>query len=275
MSDRNAAIRALIEHRFPDATPVTHRTAEPVATGIEVLDAILPGRGLPRGRLTVWMPQGGATAVLRAACHTTVAQGERAVWIDGLGTVAGPFWEEGPILVRPRSRKHGLRGAEELLRCGGFALVVIAGIEPEGTETVRLSRAAREGGGALVTLTSHASMASLRVTSQILRDTYRWRKTPFGDPAEAQEVMSRVRAFSLLAQFRGDAAFSTWLHRITVTVVSNARRSEVRIAREVTLDEANSIATSAPEAEPDLKESIARAIEDLSETYRTTLVMHD
>src|ERR1700737_3248459 len=123
--------------------------------------------------LTVWMPHGGATAVLRAACHTTVAQGERAVWIDGLGTVAGPFWEEGPILVRPRSRKHGLRGAEELLRCGGFALIVIAGIEPEGTETVRLSRAAREGGGALVALTAHASMASLRVTSQILCDSDR------------------------------------------------------------------------------------------------------
>jgi len=197
MSDRNSAIRALIEQRFPDATPVTHRTAEPVATGIDPLDAILPGHGLPRARLTVWMPQGGATAVLRAACSTTVAQSERAVWIDGLGTIAGPFWEEGPILVRPRTRKHGLRAAEELLRCGGFALVVIAGIEPEGTETVRLSRAAREGGGALVTLTSHASMASLRVTSRILRDTYRWRKSPFGDPAEAQEVMIRVRAFSL------------------------------------------------------------------------------
>jgi hypothetical protein len=197
MSERNSAIRALLEQQFPDAIPVIHRTAEPVATGIEVLDAILPGRGLPRGRLTVWMPQGGATAVLRAACHTTVAQGERAVWIDGLGTVAGPFWEEGPILVRPRNRKHGLRGAEELLRCGGFALVVIAGIEPEGTESVRLSLAAREGGGALVTLTTHASMASLRMTSQILRDTYRWRKTPFGDPAEAQDVMIRVRARSL------------------------------------------------------------------------------
>src|SRR4051812_6619522 len=197
MSHRNSAIRALIEQPFPGTTPVTHRTAEPVATGIEPLDAILPGHGLPRARLTVWMPQGGATAVLRAACNTTVAQGERAVWIDGLGTVAGPFWEEGTILVRPKTRKHGLRGAEELLRCGGFALVVIAGIEPEGTETVRLSRAAREGGGALVTLTSHASMASLRMTSKILRETYRWRKTPFGDPAEAQEVMLRVRATSL------------------------------------------------------------------------------
>jgi hypothetical protein len=74
---------------------------------------------------------------------------------------------------------------------------VIAGIEPEGTETVRLSRAAREGGGALVTLTSQASMASLRITSQILRESYRWRKTPFGDPAEAQEAKIRVRVRSL------------------------------------------------------------------------------
>src|SRR3982751_1383804 len=197
MSERNSAIRALIEQQFPDAIPVIHRTAEPVATGIEPLDAILPGHGLPRGRLTVWMPQGGATAVLRAACNTTVAQGERAVWIDGLGTVAGPFWQEGPILVRPRTRKHGLRAAEELLRCGGFALVVIAGIEPEGTENVRLSRAAREGGGALVTPAPHPWMASRRMTSRIRRESYRWRKTPFGDPAEAQEAMIRVRAQSL------------------------------------------------------------------------------
>jgi hypothetical protein len=35
------------------------------------------------------------------------------------------------------------------------------------------------------------------MTSQILRESYRWRKTPFGDPAEAQEVMIRVRARSL------------------------------------------------------------------------------
>ena len=84
-----------------------------------------------------------------------------------------------------------------------------------------------------------------------------------------------IRAFSRLSQFRGDAALSTWLHRITVTVVSNARRSEVRTAREVTLDEAHSIEANAPEAEPDLKESIARAIEELSDAYRTTLVLHD
>ena len=98
-----------------------------------------------------------------------------------------------------------------------------------------------------------------------------------GDAEKAREVTQDtfIRAFSRLPQFRGDAAFSTWLHRIVVTVVSNARRSEIRFGREVALDEAHSIAASATEAEPDLRECIARAIERLSEAYRTTLIMHD
>jgi RNA polymerase sigma-70 factor (ECF subfamily) len=43
----------------------------------------------------------------------------------------------------------------------------------------------------------------------------------------------------------------------------------------VELDEAHSIEVSAPEAEPDLKECISRAVENLSEAYRMTLIMHD
>ena len=190
-------LRSLLEQRFPDATPVTHRTAEPVATGIGQLDGILPNGGLPRGRLSVWMPQGGATAMLRASCLSVASTGERAAWIDGLGTITGQFWEEGPILVRPASRRNSLRAAEELLRCGGFGLIVLTGSEPAGTEMVRLSRAAREGGAAFVALTSHTSMASVRITSRILSHSYEWRRSPFGDPAEACSAMIKVRAQSL------------------------------------------------------------------------------
>jgi hypothetical protein len=192
-----ALLRTLIEQRFPDATPLTHRTAEPVATGIQPLDLILPSGGLPRGRLSVWMPQGGATAILRAACSTVASTGERAAWIDGLGTIAGQFWDEGPILVRPANRRNSLRAAEELLRCGGFSLIVLAGSEPAGTEMVRLSRAAREGGAAFVALTSHTSMASIRLTSRILPHSYVWRRSAFGDPAEACSASVKVRAQSL------------------------------------------------------------------------------
>ena len=106
----------------------------------------------------------------------------------------------------------------------------------------------------------------------------RWNRTAVphhGEKAREFTQDTFIRAFSRLSQFRRDAAFSTWLHRIVVTVVSNARRSEIRFAREVALDEAHSIEVSAPEADPDLKECIARAVENLSEAYRTTLIMHD
>ena len=191
-----ASLRALIQQRFPDATPLTggSQTTEQVATGIAALDKVLPNGGLPRGRLSVWAPQGGATAILRSTCRSVVANGERSAWIDGDNTVAGAFWtdENGLYLIRPKSRIHALRAAEELLRSGGFSLLVLAGSEPQGTETVRLTRCAREGGTALVTVATLGSMASVRLTSRLLR--YNWRRSPFGDPAEVQDVTVRVDA---------------------------------------------------------------------------------
>jgi hypothetical protein len=194
MSTSVAALRALIEQKFPNATPLTGgaQTTEYVATGIAQLDAALPNGGLPRGRLSVWAPRGGVTAILRATCHALVANGERAAWVDGDATIAGAFWQDGPYLVRPKTRTHGLRAAEELLRSGGFSLLVLAGCDPQGTETVRLTRAAREGGAAFVAVGDNAAMATLRLRSQLLR--YGWRRTPFGDPADAQDVTVRVGA---------------------------------------------------------------------------------
>jgi RNA polymerase sigma-70 factor (ECF subfamily) len=125
-------------------------------------------------------------------------------------------------------------------------------------------------------------MAGDRLAGRALYDTHAPRLYALayrmsGDAEKAREFTQDtfIRAFSRLSQFRGDAAFSTWLHRIMVTVVSNSRRSELRFGREVGLDEAHSVEVSAPQAEPDLKECIARALEKLSEVYRTTLIMHD
>jgi RNA polymerase sigma-70 factor (ECF subfamily) len=98
-----------------------------------------------------------------------------------------------------------------------------------------------------------------------------------GDAEKARELTQDtfIRAFSRLSQFRGDATLSTWLHRIAVTIVSNSRRREIRFRREVSLDEARSVAMDGPASDPDLRESIERAVEGLSEVYRTTLIMHD
>ena len=87
---------------------------------------------------------------------------------------------------------------------------------------------------------------------------------------------SFVRAFAQLGRFRGEAALSTWLHRVTISVVSNAMRKVKRFrARETDLDEAGFISVESRAADPDLREKLHRAIDELPEIYRTTFVMHD
>jgi RNA polymerase sigma-70 factor (ECF subfamily) len=99
-----------------------------------------------------------------------------------------------------------------------------------------------------------------------------------GDDELAKEMTQEtfVRAFAQLDKFRGDAALSTWLHRVTISVVSNSMRKVKRFReREADLDDASHVAQPSLEADPDLKEKMQRAIDELSEIYRTTFVMHD
>ena len=198
-----AALRSLLEQRFPDAAPLVYGVARPVATGVPALDAILPGGGLPRGKLTAWHSEGGAAALLRVACRTVVAAGERAAWIDGAGMLG--FGDEstvGTLRINPTTPGHTCRSAEALLRSGGIALVVMHGAEPEGSAAVRLTRAAREGGAALVVLARQISVAGLRVSSRLLSQGYRWASGPFGDPALPREAVIEVHVRTLGWQTR-------------------------------------------------------------------------
>lgn len=192
-----AELRETLARRFPDAVPVTYRTAGAVATGLAALDRVLPGGGLPRGRLTAWASGGGSTALLRSTCAAVVAGGERAAWVDGARVLAGGEWRAGPLLLRPAGGVLALESAEELLRTGGLALVVLSGVEMHGTEEVRLSRAAREGGGAFVLLGGGSAMAALRLSSRILPEGYRWRPGPLGEPAEVDSAVVQLRASAL------------------------------------------------------------------------------
>jgi RNA polymerase sigma-70 factor (ECF subfamily) len=99
-----------------------------------------------------------------------------------------------------------------------------------------------------------------------------------GDGELARELTQEtfIRAFAQLGRFRGESALSTWLHRVTVSVVSNAMRKVKRFrARETDLDDAMSMPALTRISEPDLKDKLYRAIDELPEIYRTTLVMHD
>jgi RNA polymerase sigma-70 factor (ECF subfamily) len=85
-----------------------------------------------------------------------------------------------------------------------------------------------------------------------------------------------VRAFSQLSRFRGDSALSTWLHRITVTVVSNAMRKVKRFReRETDLEDVHPHGPDASGVDPVLRDRLHRAIDALPEIYRTTVIMHD
>jgi RNA polymerase sigma-70 factor (ECF subfamily) len=84
-----------------------------------------------------------------------------------------------------------------------------------------------------------------------------------------------IRAFERLHEFRGEARFSTWLHAIAVSVAMNGLRKVKRLRREVGLEEGLDVAGTTREAEPDLKQRLAAAIDALPEGYRTVFVMHD
>lgn len=162
------------------------------------MDRVLPGRGLPRGRLSAWAPGGGATALLRAACSEVVRRRERAAWVDGAGVLTGEWWPRGPLLLRPAGETAALVCAEELLRSNGFGLVVVMGVgRALAGEAVRLSRAAREGGAALVAVAEDVPVAAVRLVSRIQPDGYRWRCGPFGEPAEPESVRMRVEVASM------------------------------------------------------------------------------
>ena len=84
-----------------------------------------------------------------------------------------------------------------------------------------------------------------------------------------------VQVFRQLAQFRGESAFSTWLHRVAVTTVLNAMRRVKRLrTREAELDEAKDHAVAENAVDPELREALAKAIEALPEGLRIALVMH-
>jgi RNA polymerase sigma-70 factor, ECF subfamily len=99
-----------------------------------------------------------------------------------------------------------------------------------------------------------------------------------GDSDRAQDYTQEtfIRGFARLRDFRGEAALSTWLCAIAMSVALNGmRRTRRQAAREVLLDETLTVAAPEREADPDLKARMAQAIDGLPEGYRTVFLMHD
>ena len=99
-----------------------------------------------------------------------------------------------------------------------------------------------------------------------------------GDDDLAQDFTQEtfIRAFERIEGFRGEAAFGTWLYAIATTVILNGLRKVKRFKqREADLDDAVTIGASSGDADPDLKQKLANAVDELPLKYRTVFVMHD
>jgi RNA polymerase sigma-70 factor (ECF subfamily) len=99
-----------------------------------------------------------------------------------------------------------------------------------------------------------------------------------------------LTVFEKIDRFRGEASFTTWLHRVAVNAALMRRRRQ-RVGREVSLEEAlpafadnGHIAVEVPDwsgqaDDPLLREearlAIAAAVDQLDDMYRTVFVLRD
>ena len=99
-----------------------------------------------------------------------------------------------------------------------------------------------------------------------------------GDSVRAEELTQDafVRAWEKLGSFRGDAAFSTWLHRIAVNVFLMSTRSEGRrSARLRVVGDSVEVESAGRSSSPDDGIDLEKAIGGLPEGARTVFVLHD
>jgi RNA polymerase sigma-70 factor (ECF subfamily) len=89
----------------------------------------------------------------------------------------------------------------------------------------------------------------------------------------AQEVW--IQIFRALPNYRGDAQFSTWAHRIAVNRTLNAIRTTRRLAALETEVEEDSAVAELDTDRPFLAASIEAAAARLSPGARTVFVLHD
>lgn len=101
-----------------------------------------------------------------------------------------------------------------------------------------------------------------------------------GDPVRAADLVQEVfvRAWQGLATFRGDAAFGTWLHRLTINVVLQGARGDTRRRRRVRPE--GDLPEPVPERpaaldDPGLRLDLEQAVAALPQGLRTVFVLHD
>jgi RNA polymerase sigma-70 factor (ECF subfamily) len=97
------------------------------------------------------------------------------------------------------------------------------------------------------------------------------------DPSEADELTQEtfVRVWQRLGSFRGESAFSTWLHRVTVNVVIAELRRRGRWRERFLAQEPDDVGVAQPAFSAGGDRDLERAIANLSPQARLVFVLHD
>src|SRR5215467_603805 len=106
-----------------------------------------------------------------------------------------------------------------------------------------------------------------------------------GDPAEAEDLAQEafLQLFRKIATFRGESAFSTWLHRLVVNaVLMHLRKKGLQQVPLEDTDNSQEDAVKREYGDDDRRLlgavdrlALARAIEQLPPGYRSVFVLHD
>ena len=100
-----------------------------------------------------------------------------------------------------------------------------------------------------------------------------------GDAVRAQDLTQDVfvRVWEKLPTFRGESAFSSWVHRLAVNVVLSGKRAEFRRERVVTTtDDLDSVGAAPGRGAPaGLAMDLERTIAALPPGARAVFVLHD
>jgi RNA polymerase sigma-70 factor (ECF subfamily) len=99
-----------------------------------------------------------------------------------------------------------------------------------------------------------------------------------GDPIRAEELTQDVfvRAWERLESFQGRSAFGSWLYRLAVNLVIDAKRAEIRrSARETAAEDPAAWERPRPPREPGVGWDLERAIAALPPGARAVFVLHE
>ena len=122
-------------------------------------------------------------------------------------------------------------------------------------------------------------LAARRLYDRHAPRVYRLIYRSVGDEELAREYTQDtfVKAFQRLDQYRGESAFSTWLHSVAMSMLFTGLRRLRRIrARELDLETATSVASgSEGEGDPHLRDRLQAELERLPVRLRMPVVLHD